>query len=52
MSYVVLPEFLVEAQNLDAFLKAARDDAECSVAKSRDVGNLTSLSTTNHRQSK
>lgn len=33
MSYVVLPEFRVEKQNLDAFLKAARDDAECSVVQ-------------------
>ncbi len=32
MSLVVLPEFLVKAENLDAFLKAARDDAEASRA--------------------
>lgn len=32
MSFVVLPEFVVEAENLDAFLKASRDDAEASKA--------------------
>lgn len=32
MSFVVLPEFSVKAENLDAFLKAARDDAEQSKA--------------------
>ena len=32
MSYVVLPEFHVEPGNLEAFLAAARADAEASVA--------------------
>jgi quinol monooxygenase YgiN len=32
MSYVVLPQFDVTAENLEAFLEAARDDATNSVA--------------------
>ncbi|OKH86898.1 putative quinol monooxygenase [Thalassospira sp. TSL5-1] len=35
MSFVVLPEFVVEAENLDAFLKAARDDAEASMTNEK-----------------
>lgn len=36
MSYIVLPEFTVSEENLDAFLEAATEDATRSVADEPD----------------